>query len=397
MKRTVIVLLWIIISIYNSVAQEKKCQIHSDLPGGNIIIGKMSNDTIWLKPDLRDTKGNWFYWYFKITGISGRTIYFQFTKQDVFTKYGPAYSINNDNNWKWYGENSYAHNGFKYTFSKKDTCAYFSMAFPYTQKNLYTFLNNLRNKDLLKIDTLCFTKNNRAVEEIYILPSHDPQYRVLITSRHHACEMAANYVIEGITQSITNETDLQFLRDYVEFRIIPFVDKDGVEDGDQGKNRKPRDHNRDYGDNSIYQSVKAIKSTIPGWSEGILKIALDIHCPWIKGGNSENIYLVGSENKVNEQQQILFSDLLEKNCTGELNFYRKYFMCFGKAWNTNKNYHEGISFKRWATTIEGIALSTSMEFPYANVSGAPVTKDGARAFGKAIAYSMMDYLKLLDE
>ena len=34
MKRTVIVLLWI------------------------IIIEKMSNDTIWLKPDLRDTKGN---------------------------------------------------------------------------------------------------------------------------------------------------------------------------------------------------------------------------------------------------------------------------------------------------------------------------------------------------
>ena len=72
-------------------------------------------------------------------------------------------------------------------------------------------------------------------------------------------------------------------------------------------------------------------------------------------------------------------------------------MWFGKAWNTNKNYHEGISFKRWATTIEGIALSTSMEFPYANVSGTPVSKDNARIFGKAIAYSMMDYLKLLNK
>ncbi len=209
--------------------------------------------------------------------------------------------------------------------------------------------------------------------------------------------MAANYVIEGIIQSITNETDLQFLRDYVEFRIIPFVDKDGVEEGDQGKNRKPRDHNRDYWDNSIYQSVKAIKSEIPGWSEGILEIALDIHCPWIKGNYHENIYLVGTEDTINEQQQIIFSDLLEKNCTGELNYYRKDFMYFGKAWNTNKNYHEGISFKNWATTIEGIALSTSMEFPYANVSGVPVSKDNARIFGKAIAFSMMDYLKLLNK
>ncbi len=139
MKKIVTVLLWIIVCSYNSVAQDNIVKIESDFPGGNIIIEKMSNDTIWLKPDLRDTEGNWFYWYFKITGISGRTIQFQFTQQDVFTKYGPAYSINNDNNWKWYGENSYAHNGFKYTFSKKDTCAYFSMAFPYTQKTYMHF------------------------------------------------------------------------------------------------------------------------------------------------------------------------------------------------------------------------------------------------------------------
>jgi len=40
--------------------------IYSDFPGGNIIIDKIKNDTVWFRPDLRDTKGEWFYWYFAV-------------------------------------------------------------------------------------------------------------------------------------------------------------------------------------------------------------------------------------------------------------------------------------------------------------------------------------------
>jgi murein tripeptide amidase MpaA len=32
-------------------------------------------------------------------------------------------------------------------------------------------------------------------------------------------------------------------RERFRFLAVPFMDKDGVEDGDQGKNRRPRDHN----------------------------------------------------------------------------------------------------------------------------------------------------------
>ena len=57
---------------------------------------------------------------------------------------------------------------------------------------------------------------------------------------------------------------------------------------------------------------------------------------------------------------------------------------------------KGSNFSEWASTIPGIALSTTIEFPYANVSGIVVSKDNARVFGRALAYSIQDYLKSLN-
>jgi dienelactone hydrolase len=52
-----------------------------------------------------------------------------------------------------------------------------------------------------------------------------------------------------------------------------------------------------------------------------------------------------------------------------------------------------LSFSQWASGIENISLATTLEFPYASILGVQVTKDNARAFGKALSYSLMDYLK----
>ena len=361
---------------------------------GNIIVNKVSNDTVWLKPDLSFTKGDWFYWYFKAANISGKSVTFQFEQNNVFAKYGPAYSINNDHTWKWYGENRVNNNAFSFTFSEQDTIAYFSTAFPYTGENLNQFLLELNNKEWLMIDTLCISPEERIIEKIKITPlNKKPAFKVLITARHHACEMMANYVLEGLIESVLNEKDLAYLREHVEFMIIPFMDKDGVENGEQGKNRIPRDHNRDYDKIAIHHSTGALREVIPEWSEGKLKVALDLHCPWIKGEGNEHVYLVGNADPFIARNQKIISKLLEKNAKGEIIYYHKDFLPYGVRWNTDENYSQGMSFSRWAGNLEGINVSATLEFPYANVSGKMVSKDGARVFGKAIAYSIMDYLE----
>lgn len=374
-----------------TAAGQNELKITSDFPGGNIVLLKISGDTVWVKPDLTHTEGGWFYWYFKVSGISGKQVTFRFDRNNMFERFGPAYSINNDRTWKWYGENRIADNGFTYRFSKQDTVAFFSMAFPYTEKDLKEFLSGLRNRQLLSVDTLCLTSGKRAVEMIKITAREKiPEKKVLITARHHACEMMASYVLEGIIESVLNECDLAFLREKCEFRIIPFMDKDGVEEGDQGKNRIPRDHNRDYSGPPVHKSTAALREIIPGWSGGKLKFALDIHCPYI---GDDKVFTFGPSKDELKDNSVLFSRLLEKYSVGELKFRHIHFVPYGVGYNTSKSYTKGMGFRDWASMINGIGNSETIEFPYSCLNGAMVTKDGARAFGKAVAYAISDCLK----
>ncbi|MFV0268709.1 MAG: hypothetical protein ACK5HT_16410 [Draconibacterium sp.] len=128
-----------------------------------------------------------------------------------------------------------------------------------------------------------------------------------------------------------------------------------------------------------------------------MKLALDIHCPWIQGKNNEDIYIVGSSDKQIEQNQIIFSRLLEKNSSGEIKSYHKNFLPFGKSWNTGANYSQGTSFAKWAEGITGLSLSTTIEYPYAIISGTMVSKDNSRVFGETISFSIQEYFELMDK
>lgn len=368
--------------------------VTADFPGGNIIVLEQGEDTIKLQPDLSETEGEWFYWYYKIRNISDRTLTFKFMMNNQFTAAGPSCSLNNNREWNWLGGDKVNDNAFTYTFAKDDTVAYFSMAIPYTQANYDEFLEQLGDHPFLRKDTLALSHEGRAIERLWLLPeSGEPESRILLTVRHHACEMMASYVLEGLIESVVNEPSLESLRSDVEFMIIPFVDKDGVENGEQGKNRLPRDHNRDYDGKSIYASTAALRDKVPFWADGKLRIALDLHCPWIKGENNEWIYLVGKSDPEIEEQQKYFSSILEKNTTGVLKFKSENFLPFGVAWNTDNNNTKGMSFSHWAADLEGIRLSTTLEFPYGMILGEEVSPEKAREFGHALALSIRDYLE----
>ena len=368
--------------------------VSADFPGGNIVLVEQGKDTLKLLPDLSETDQEWFYWYFKVSNISGRTLTFQFLMNNQFTAAGPSCSLNNNREWKWLGGDQVSNNAFTYTFSKHDSVAYFSMALPYTQANFDEFLEKLGEHPLLKMDTLAFSHEGRAIERLRLVPEHgEPDSRMLITVRHHACEMTTSYVLEGVIESILHDPSLEYLRTQVEFMIIPFVDKDGVENGEQGKNRVPRDHNRDYDGESLYASTAALREQVPEWSEGKLRFALDLHCPWILGEGNEWAYLVGKSDPDIKKEQIRFNALLEQNATGVIKFRAQDYLAYGEAWNTENYRSKGQTFSQWASGLEGIRLSTSLEFPYAIMLGEEVTPDRAREFGHAVALSIRDYFQ----
>lgn len=357
---------------------------------------RVEEDTIYLKPDLCDTEGWWFYWNFRVTGGAGRMITFRFVERDPIGVRGPAVSTDGGVSWSWMGKKAVRPDQFTYSFPINAGEVRFAFTIPYQESDFRKFLINHQNSPNLVIETLCKSAKGRDVELVRAgRLDGDPRFRVLITARHHACEAMANYVLEGILEALLadDEDGWWFLRN-VEVMAVPFMDKDGVEDGDQGKNRRPHDHNRDYLGPSLYPEVAALRTLARNWSNGKLQAAFDLHCPYLRGDHNEDIYIVGSQNEAMWEQQQVFGALLEEaNKTANLPYLASRNLPYGKAWNKSASFSAGRSFNRWAEGIEGLRLSASFEIPYANAGGQAVTPETARVFGHSLAKAVRRYLE----
>jgi hypothetical protein len=78
-------------------------EVSTDFPGGNGIVESVSGDTIHLRPDLRDTEGDWFYWSVRVRHAAGRTLRLVFTQQKPLADRGPALSVDGGRSWRWVG------------------------------------------------------------------------------------------------------------------------------------------------------------------------------------------------------------------------------------------------------------------------------------------------------
>ena len=399
-RATLFVMLIVLIMLgsYSSYGKEvDPVSITADYPGGNIIVERVEGDTVFLRTDLRDTERWWFYWNFKVKHAQGRTVTFKFTERNPVGVLGPAVKEGNEIPWRWLGKRSVSGASFSYTFPEESTTIQFAFAVPYLDSDLKKWITYHKDSDALRVGPFCTSAQGRKVTYLKVgCIKKAPHYYVLLTARHHACESMASFVLEGLLSAVLAEDEIgAWFQDNVFILAIPFMDTDGVENGDQGKSRRPRDHNRDYIGESIHPEVAAIRDMIPGSLDSRLKVALDLHCPYISGKHNEEIYIVGSPDAAIWKQQQIFGALLEENNTSPLPYYASSNLPFGQAWNTSTNYSAGKSFGRWAGELEGISLAASLEIPYANASGEAVTPESARAFGESLAKTIKTYLESL--
>jgi hypothetical protein len=369
--------------------------IDCDFPGGNIIVEKVEADTAYIRQDLRDTEGDWFYWYFRVRGAAGRRMRFQFTGGDVIGVRGPAVSTDDGATWAWLGCDAVENNGFAYTFADAAADVRFCLAMPYVEANLRKFLERHRGNPHLDVGVLCHSRKGREVELLRLgRIDGGCDIRALLTCRHHCCEMMASWALEGIMETIlADSNDGEWFRDNVEFLVVPFIDKDGVEDGDQGKNRLPRDHNRDYEGRSIYPETGALRELVPTCSAGRLRFAMDMHCPYIRGEGHEEIYFVGTANEDNWLRVGRFSGIIEDAQVGPLVFEAKNNLPFGQGWNKAEGFSQGESFNEWSGQLPGVRFASSIEIPYASAAGKAVTVESARALGHDLAEAIRRFLQ----
>jgi hypothetical protein len=372
-------------------------RIDAGYPGGNIVVERVDGDEVYLHQDQRDTARWWFYWNFRVRGGGGRRLTFHFTNKDVVGRRGPAVSLDRGVSWSWLGRgNVRTRKGgvsFSYEFPQRCGEVRFCYTFPYVASDLVRFLKKHAGSEHLEVAELCRSREGRPVTKLRLgRVRGEAAHRVFITCRSHACESMASHVLEGALAGILAETDEgAWLREHVEFLVIPFVDTDGVEDGDQGKARKPRDHNRDYKGDSLYPETRAIRELVPQWSGGRMRISLDMHCPWIR---EQNMYQVGAPRDEIWREQQAFGRLLEREASKleALPYRTSRDVPWGKRWNTPKNFTVGLGISQWSGAIEGVRIATTLEIPYSVVGKTTITAANTRLFGRALAAAIRVYL-----
>ncbi|MEX0793426.1 MAG: M14 family zinc carboxypeptidase [Pirellulaceae bacterium] len=386
-------------------ADAASIQIDADYPGGNLGPYEVKGDEVDIAQDIRDTSTWWFYYNFRVRGAGGRELTFHWTNKNPMAARGPAVSTDGGKNWQWLGKETVRGDSFVYRFPEDAEEVRFCLGMPYQLADLQRFIERHKKNPHLKSALHATSEKGRPVHRLHVGQLEaEPKYRIVLTARHHACEMMASYTLEGFMEAMLADTDEgHWFRENVELLAVPMMDLDGVEDGDQGKNRDPHDHNRDYRGEGTprYASVRANKELVPQWSEGKLKILLDLHCPWVRGGgenpgSNERIYFVGGPNEELWQNTTKLAMMLESMQSGPLPYQVKHNLPHGVSWNTAAS-NLNRSFRQWAVELPGVSVASTIEIPYATVGEVPVTQQSARALGHDLAHAMRRYLMSLDE
>ena len=391
--------------------------VDDKLPAGNVIVDGIDGDLVLLKKDLRDTEVDWIYWAFRVKGAAGRTLRFKFVNGAGVGSRGAAVSTDGGRIWRWSDfemddprdpetGNHASWTEFTWKFAPDADEVWFCQTIPYTQNDWEAFVSR-HAADYGKAfvtNTLCLSRKGRPVETgRFGRLDGKAKHRMLLTSRHHCAETTATFVLEGILESVFADDYLgKWMRENIEIRVVPFTDKDGVVDGDQGKMRRPHDHARDYNDGkpSIYPEVQAIRDMMLAWEKeyGAPSVVMDVHCPclrssWLKEGHpNEYIYVVGI--KAVEAAQVRFCETLERVQQSGMWFKAADYYPEGRGWNTSKNYTQGKTLPMWSIDRwPDIQLSMAFEIPFANQRRMTLMPPAFRLFGRDVALALREFLK----
>ncbi len=362
--------------------------ISDKLPGGNIKVISVNGFEIVLEEDQRDSYREWFYWKFKAEFAEKGTYNFRFTRPNKVGPRSAAVSTDKGLSWSWMSQTHYADTQ-NFTFECSAPGEYwFCQCIPYMQSDFERFAAQYKDHPAFSVGKFARTRNGRELEIVRVMEGK-PKHAVLLTARHHAQESMANYAQEGFISAVLADTPFgkTFRKNYALF-VIPFVDKDGVEDGDQGKGRIPRDHARDYEGDHTYPEIADIKELIQEIEPFFI---LDMHCPWIRFGSNEYSYMTGGPDANVNIAVEKFADLLEKEAPACAPFYTRDILGFGVDWNVRANAltgpKAGYGLKGFCATanLKKTRFVHTIEIPFANFREQTVTPDTIRRLGAGLA------------
>ena len=350
-------------------------EITKNFPGGNIEVICEKDGEVFAEREIRDDEG-YFYWAFCVTGCEGKTVRFRFPSDTRVGRFGVAVS-HDLKNWFWSNSKEIidGNDAFTYTFSADEKRVYFAHNMVYSEEMLKSFAH----KNGIKIETFAKTKKGRDVPCFQI---GDGEKLVVITSRHHACESTGTYVLQGFAQECLKKRPAG-----IKFLFVPFVDYDGVTDGDAGKSRLPYDHNRDYGETIIYNETAKLREIA---DSGNVLINFDLHSPHHDGWINDYPYLMKFSKEDNEIYNIVSENLkkLTENDENSMTYTGEHDIEYGAQFNETTTPH----IKNYFLPRTLTKASITMETPYFGLDDNMFTQSRAIMLGRHLYNSVYEIL-----
>lgn len=348
----------------------KMILIHKNFIGGNIVVKEAEGNTFVLENELRDTVGDWFYFAFCVEGAEGERVTFRMQKSRL-GPWGPAVSHDLEN-WHWLGECD--GDSFTYRFGTDEHRVYFAHHMLYPMHRMLDVASAHGYQTIAHATSL-------AGHKVPALTIGEGEKTILLTSRHHACESTGTYVLEGVLKVLAKG-----LPEGYRVYCVPFVDYDGVYRGDQGKNRTPHDHNRDYdeGTDALYPEVRAIREYR---DKNECTFAFDFHSPWHRGGRNDTIFIVRNLDEKMTRFDA-FSSLLCSHITGDaMAYHTENDIMPGVEWNKGSK-----NFARTQNLKENCHLAFTLENTYFGTEENKVSTERLIALGECFGRALIAYI-----
>lgn len=375
-------------------AAAQNVKITCNYPGGNVKVIRTAPGIAEIAPDLRDTSSYWFYWNFDAESDAPGKVRFLFPeKRKTISAQGPCISTDGGKTWRWLGKdktkfiesagNTEKRDSFEWEFTKGGEKVRFAHGFPYQKADFDRFVAAMKNNPHLQQTFLTKTRKGAESPMLVIGKADKTKKAFLLTARHHACEAIASFVWEGFVEEALSDSPcgVRFREKYVLY-AVPFVDLDGVEAGDQGKNRAPHDHNRDYGlEKPLYPEIAALMNLC---REKKFFAAMDLHAPSVRTDIHEAFYLAGLKTPENQKISNVFLSWLHREippqCSRTLHLGGKNAM--------QVEGDRGIAFSSYFQKQEGMAYAMTIENPYAS-SNILYDSAAAKEYGRGVCRAIV--------
>lgn len=266
-----------------------------------------------------------------------------------------------------------------------------AFCFPYAPPDLEAALADLGHA--WESNTIGVTHEGRPLERLRLVGDHgDGQSGVYLMARQHSGETPGSWALDGILRFLASgDGKARELRDALDVWVCPFVDLDGVVNGDYGKDALPWDYNRAWERLPMRASVHAIQRDLIRFKDRAQpRLVIDLHGP---GHSTPGVYVQLPRSERPEEQRrgaLEFAHELSSHFPELAAARMAHETTYPSRWNKLS------TLGSWAWDYLDQTQCVSVEVSYQRLSDEPIYPAGYHEIGRRIIRAAAAWLSRRD-